>query len=167
MIDKLGTKGTWEARCYDAHGNPKWVDDWGNIVVDEGLNYALDVTLAGGDQTTTWYVGLTSTSPVVASGHTMAAHAGWTEVVDYAETERQTWVAGTVAGKSVDNSALTAKFTGSVDGTQVGGAFLVAVSTKGGTTGTLFSVGAFAKGNKPLDDGDTLEITAKYTNSST
>ena len=66
MIDKLGTKGTWEAHCYDLHGNPKWTDDWGNIVVDEGLNYALAAALTGGTQTITWYIGLTSASPVGA-----------------------------------------------------------------------------------------------------
>ena len=167
MKTNVSTKGTWEARCFDKNGEIKWLDNWENLVVNEGLDYALDVALAGGTQITTWYVSLTSDTPVPNATHTMASHTGWTEVTAYSEATRPEWVSGTVLDQSVDNAGVSAKFTGDTDGTTVGGAILVAESTKGGTTDILFSVGAFEKGNKPLDEGDTLEVTAKYSNTST
>lgn len=162
----IGTKGVWKARCFDPEGNLKWEDSWDNIVVDEGLDYALGATLTGATQTTTWYVGLTDGTPTTDGGDTMSSHAGWTEVTAYSEADRQTWTAGSVASQTVDNSGSPATFTGDTNGTTVGGAFLVSDNTKGGTSGTLFSVGAFQAGDKTLDNGDTLEVTAEYSNSS-
>lgn len=162
----IGTKGVWKARCFDPEGNLKWEDGWDNIVVDEGLDYALGATLTGATQTTTWYVGLTDGTPTTAGGDTMSSHAGWTEVTAYSEADRQTWTAGSVASQTVDNSGSPATFTGDTNGTTVGGAFLVSDNTKDGTSGTLFSVGAFQAGDKTLDNGDTLEVTAEYSNNS-
>ena len=164
--EKIGTKGVWKVRCYDTSGSLKWEDNWENLVVNEGLDYALGATLTGATQTTSWFVGLTDGDPTPAAGDTMGSHAGWEEVTAYDEAARQAWTGGSVSSQTVDNSASPATFTGSTNGTTVGGAFLVSDDTKGGTTGTLFSAGAFQAGNKTLDDGDTLEVTAEYSNSS-
>lgn len=166
MFNKMKTKGLWTAKCYDKEGNLKWEDGWKNRVPNDALDYSLEASLTGGTQTTTWYVGLTGESPTTDASDTMGSHSGWSEITDYSETARPEWVPGSVSDQSVDNSASVASFTGSTNGTTVGGAFLVSDDEKGGTSGTLFSVGAFEAGDKTLDDGDTLEVTVEVSNSS-
>lgn len=156
-------RGRWTVQCH-RNGELLWEDVIENLVVNAGLNHALDATLSAGTQITTWYLGLMSASPSAAAGDTMSSHGGWTEVTAYDEAARQTWTDGGVSGQSVSNSGSPAVFTISTNGTDVGGCFLTSVSTKSGTTGTLFAAGAFAAGNKSLDDGDTLTVTATFTN---
>lgn len=155
--------GVFSVMCHDQDGNLRWQDEAHNIVTNAGLNHVLDATLSAGTQITTWYVGLTDGTPTVAAGDTMSSHAGWAEVTNYDEAARQTWTDGGVASQSVDNSASPAVFTCSTNGTTVGGSFLTSSSTKGGTTGTLYSVAAYSGGDKSVDDGDTLTITYTFT----
>lgn len=156
-------KGVWTVTIRDPQGNVIREDTWENLVTDAGLNELLSATLAAGTQTTTWYIGLTDGTPTAAAGDTMASHAGWTEVTGYDEAARQTWTAGSVASKSVDNSASKATFTITSDSTTVGGAFLGSNNTKSGTTGTLYSIGAFSGGDVTLSAGSTLQVTATFT----
>lgn len=142
----------------------KWADSWTNIVVNEGINHALDVTLSAGTPDTTWFVGLTDGTPTVAAGDTLASHAGWVEVTNYDETNRVAWVDGGVSSQSVSNSASPAVFTISATVT-VGGAFLAGVNT--GTAGTLYAAASFTGGDKSLADNDTLTVTATMTGSAT
>jgi hypothetical protein len=153
----------WEVECKDKQGNLKWTDTIDNLVVNEGLDHILESTLAGGSQITTWYVGLLNDSPTVAATDTMSSHAGWTENTNYDEAVRQTWTPGSVASQSVDNSASKATFTMDTDSDTVAGAFLVSNSTKSGSTGVLYSGGAFSGGDKSVDDGDTLTVTLTAT----
>ncbi len=160
-------RGHYEIRCYDRHGILKWSDEIENRIVNVGLDHTLDTELSGGTQVTTWYVGLTDGTPTDAAADTMASHAGWTEVGTssgdaYDETVRQTWQDDGVTSQSVDNSTNKATFTMNASKT-VGGAFLVSNSTKGGTSGTLFSVGAFTGGDKSVVSADTLQVTATFT----
>jgi hypothetical protein len=91
----------------------------------------------------------------------MASHAGWTEDQNYSEATREVLTLGTVSGGSVDNSASKASFSINATAT-IGGAFLTTVSTKGGTTGTLYGGAAFAA-NRSVVSGDTLNVTATLT----
>lgn len=168
-------RGAWKITARDLLGRVKWVDELGhvdvrtglwiphNLIVNAGLDYILDAGLSGGTPITTWYVGLTDGTPTPAAGDTSASHAGWTEVTAYDEAVRQTWVDAGVSGQSCTNAASPATFTIDTNGTTVGGAFLISVSTKGGSTGTLYAVGAFSAGDKSLDDNDTLDVTAAFT----
>jgi hypothetical protein len=162
-LTPAGMKGRWEFICRDANGVEKWRDTIDNIVVNAGLNYLLDAGLSAGSQITTWYLGLTSATPTVAAADVMNSHAGWTEVTAYDEANRVTWADGGVSAQSVSNTATPADFTISANGTDIGGAFLTSVNTKGGTTGTLYAAGAFTAGNKSLDDNDTIEVTFTAT----
>lgn len=158
MNDRIPLRGRFDVVCYDAEGNVRWEDTIENLVVDEGVNYALDVALSGGAQISSWFVGLTDGTPTVAAGDTLSSHAGWAEVQDYDEASRPSWADGGVSGKSVDNSGSPAAF--SINATvTIGGAFLASDSTKGGTTGTLYAAGAFSGGDKSLNSGDTLNVT--------
>jgi len=140
-----------------------WVDEFDNLVVNEGLDDALDKHLKGSSYTAAWYVGLADGTPSFAAGDTMASHAGWSEVTAYDEANRPTLTLGTVSGQSVDNSASKAEFTISSNDTTIGGAFVVSDNTKGGTTGVLYGGGAFSAGDKTLDDNDVLRVTVTCT----
>ncbi len=156
-------RGRWTVQCH-REGKLIWEDVIENIVVNAGLNHALDVTLSAGTQITTWYLGLISPSPSVAAADTMSSHGGWTEVTAYSEATRRTWTEAGPSSQSISNSASPAVFTVNADGTDIGGCFLTSVNTKGGSTGTLYAAGAFSAGNKSLDNLDTLTVTATFTN---
>lgn len=153
----------YHIECFDKHGNLKWVEDITNLVTNAGLNDLLDKYLKGSGYSAAFYVGLTDGTPTVAAADTMSSHAGWTEVVAYSESVREALTLGTVASQSVDNSASKASFSINADSTTVGGCFLTTVSTKSGTTGILYGVGAFSGGDKSTDDGDTLNVTVTCT----
>lgn len=161
--DAVQVMGHWQLRAFDPDGNLIHEDEWDNLVVDEGLNELLIQALTGGTQTATWYIGLTDGAPTAAAGDTMSSHAGWTEQQGYDEAVRQTWTPGAVSGKSVDNSGSVATFTITSDGTTIGGGFLTSDSTKGGTTGKLYSIGAFAGSDVTLSANSTLQVTATFT----
>jgi hypothetical protein len=158
----FGQRARLERLCSD----PRllWSDVWKNIVVNQGLNDLLNITLRGDTQDNTWFVGLTAGSPTVAAGDTLASHAGWTEVTVYDEAARVGWTPGaTTTTMSLSNTASPAVFTISANGTTIGGAFLAGDGTKGGTSGRLYAAGAFSAGNKVLDDNDTLTVTITAT----
>lgn len=159
MRDSFKPCMIWTLEAFDKNGNPKWTQEFKNTVVNTGLNDALDKWLKGSGYTAAFYVGLTDGTPTVNAADTMASHAGWTEVTAYDESTREVLTLGSVSSQSVDNSASKASFTISTNSTTIGGAFLTTDSTKGGTSGTLISAGAFTGGDKTLDDGDTLNVT--------
>jgi hypothetical protein len=142
-------------------GKVVWTEQVPNLVVDAGLNDSLDKHLKGSSYTAAWYCGLTAASPTVAAADTMSSHAGWTEDQNYSESVRQTITFGTVASKSVSNSASKAVFTINAT-TTIGGAFMATISTKGGTTGTLYGGAAFGA-NRSVISGDVLNVTITCT----
>ena len=161
LVDGVIPKGKWNVICRDKHGRIKWRDTIDNLVTDAGEDEVLAATLKNAAQAA-WYVMLTDGTPTVAEGDTAASHAGWVEVQTYSESVRETWNGGAVSGQSVDNSASKASF--SINGTvTVGGAALISNNTKGGTSGILYSAGAFSGGDKSLANGDTLDVTATFT----
>ena len=156
--------GRFKMACYDKDGALKWEAEEDNLVVNVGLQYMCGTALTSVTQVTSWFIGLygsgATNSP--AAGDTMSSHAGWTEVTAYSNGTRPacTFATATTANPSVaTNSASVAAF--SINGTTtVGGAFLVSNSTKGGTTGTLFSAADFsAPGDRAVASGDTLNVT--------
>lgn len=163
--DAMKAAGCFEIVCRDKNGKEKWRDIARNLVVNAGLDYLLDAGLSGAAPITSWFLGLADGTPTPAAGDTMASHAGWTEVTAYDEAARQAWSEAGVSAQSITNSASPAVFTVSANGTTIGGLFLTSVNTKGGSTGTLYSVAAFSAGDKLLDDNDTLTVT--YTTSLT
>ena len=158
--EKAQAKMVWTMVAKDSQGNVKWSDEGENLIVNTGLDYLLENDIIA----STLYIGLTDALPTVAAGDTMASHAGWTEVTAYDEAARQAWGQGAASG-GVTTNATAATFTASGT-TTVGGGFLTTVATKGGTTGTLFSVKAATEGNRALVAADTLDVTISLTVSS-
>lgn len=152
-------------RAFDKHGNLKWTEEFDNVVVNEGLNDLLDKYFKGSSYTAGFFVGLIDSTPTPAAGHTAAQIGGtnvWDEITAYDESTREALTLGTVSSQSVDNSASVATFT--ISGTvSIGGAFLITNSTKGGTSGVLYSAAAFTGGDRDLVDDDSLEVTVTLT----
>ena len=156
--------GRFDIKCLDKDGNVKWEASNHNLVVNVGLQYMAGAALTSTTQITAWYIGLygAAASNNPAAGDTTASHAGWTEVTTYSNATRvaATFAASTAANPSVvTNSASPATFN--MNGTTtVGGAFLVSLSTKGGTTGTLFSAADFqSPGDRSVISGDSIVVT--------
>lgn len=154
--------GRFDVECRNADGSLAWRDSFPNGTTDAGINDNLAVYLASGTQKTTWYLGLIDDSGFSALNvtDTMASHTGWTESTAYAESVRQTWTPGAVAGKSVTNSS-SPTFTMNATVT-IKGAFLVSSNTKGGTAGTLWATGAFSA-EQSLVSGQTLHFSYTCT----
>jgi hypothetical protein len=158
--------GTLTSQQYDKDG--KLVSERTaeiNGVTTAGLNHILDTEFHAGTQVTTWYLGLIngSSTPTLAAADTMASHAGWTEYTTYSQTNRVAWdETAAAAGSTTSNT--TSDFSMNGSGTVAGG-FLTSVSTKSGSTGTLFMTATFSGGNQTVSNGDTLKLT--YTLSTT
>jgi hypothetical protein len=129
-----------------------------NGIVDVGMNSLLDVGFNAGTQITTWYIGLIDNSgfTALAAGDTMASHTGWTESSDYDEATRPEWTTGSPSARAITN-ATTVDFTINATKT-IKGIFITSNSTKGGTTGTLWSTAAFGS-TVPVVDNDVLKVT--------
>jgi len=157
--------GHYVVRCIGPDGKEKWVEKFDNLVVDEGLNYILETALANETaQVTTWYVGLLEASPSPAAGWTKT-EVGAADFVDYDEANLVAWVPEAVASKSVANDVTTADFAINQDASSIGGAYLASANTKAveGGAAIIYSAGAFTGGNKAADSGDTLQVTATFT----
>lgn len=159
MATNMNVRVHWNWKCFDPNGNLKWNEEYDNLVVNTGLNYALDAALSGGTPITSWFIGLIDgATPTLAAGDTTASHGGWTENENYSQATRVAWVEAGVSAQSITNAASPAVFSIDTDAQTIGGGFLVSLNTKGGTTGTLFSEGAFATA-RTADDGDTINVT--------
>jgi hypothetical protein len=165
MAETVEPHGHYLIECFDADGNLKWTDQIENLVVTVGRNFALDTLLSGSAYTASWFLGLVdgASAPTYNAADTMASHAGWTENTGYSNATRP--VPNLSGAASAGSKASTATaFNINATGT-IAGCFLTTIGTKGGTTGTLYSVGSFTGGNRAVVNGDTLNVT--YTASLT
>jgi hypothetical protein len=92
----------------------------------------------------------------VAAGDTSASHAGWTESTAYSNGTRPapSWGAAAAGSKASTATAYNINGTDTIKG-----AFLITNSTKGGSTGVLYSAGLFSGGDRAVVNGDTLNVT--------
>jgi hypothetical protein len=166
--EKVAAGGVFTAACYDKDGNLKWEAKSHNLVVNVGLQDMNTQYFKGATYSAAWYIGIygAAASNTPAAGDTSASHAGWTEVTAYSEGTRPaaTFGTATTADPSViSNSASPAQFTMSGT-TTVGGAFLISNSTKGGSTGVLFSASDFqSPGDRSVISGDIVKVTYQFS----
>ena len=163
--ESASAKGRYKIQCHDAQGNLKWEDIAPNLVVNVGLQDMNAKYFTGSAYTAAWYLGLITgpgSGTTIAAADTMSSHAGWSENTGYSQATRPTCTFGTptTANPSVaTNSASPATFTINATST-IAGAFLTSISTKGGTTGILFSASDFSSpGDRAVVSGDTLSVT--------
>lgn len=139
--------------------------EFDNLVVDQGLNHILDVTLHGATQVGAWYIGVFEGNYTPVAGVTAATiTAASTECTNYDEATRVSYDEAAAAAKSITNAASRATFTFNATKT-IYGAFLVSAPAKSATTGTLLSAGRFTTA-KDVEDDDQLLVTYTFNASS-
>lgn len=162
-MDNIKLKGRFHCEILDVDGKTV-LDQWDceNGITTAGLNDLLNVYFGAGTQKTVWYVGLIDNAGFssLAAGDTPSSHSGWTESTAYSESVRQTWTLGSASAGVVTN-ATSMTFTMNAT-TTINGIFIISVSTKGGTTGTLWSTGSFSS-TKSLVSGQALKVTYSLT----
>lgn len=162
--DTLQAHGWLRVECHDADGNLRWAEEGPNLIVTAGRNKLLDETLSGSAYTAVWYVGLIDNAgfSAIATGDTMASHAGWTESSAYSQGTRPQM---SFSAASSGSKASSANVSFSINATAtINGAFLADNATKGGSTGTLFAGKSFSAA-RSVQSGDTLNVgyTASLT----
>ncbi len=158
----IEARGFYAVECVGADGQVKWTDTIKNLVTTVGKNFLLDTLLAGSAYTAAWYLGLVdgASAPTFDVANTAASHAGWTESTAYSNATRP---APSFGAASAGSKATTATAFNINATATIAGCFLISNSTKGGTTGTLYSCGAFSGGNRAVANGDTLNVTYTAT----
>ena len=130
-----------------------------NLVVNEGLDYLLNVAFNGTAAVTAFYIGLFSgnVNPQATwTGANVVAQA--TEFTSYSETTRQAWETDPSTAQSVGNSGDEAMFTFTGSGHTVRGAFLAQASAKSAATGILIAATRFAADRTGLGAPDRLGV---------
>lgn len=157
-VESCSATGVYKVTCVGEDGQVKWEDEYKNLVTTVGKNDLLDKFLTGSAYTATWFLGLVdgASTPTYAAADTAASHAGWTESAAYSNATRPApaWSAASAGSKATTATAFNINATATIAGT-----FLIANSTKSGTTGVLYSAGSFTGGNKSVSSGDTLNVT--------
>jgi hypothetical protein len=156
--EQANASGFYEVECV-RDGEVVWTDRIDNLVTTVGKNDALDKYLAGSAYTAAWYLGLIDSGSysAVAAADTSASHGGWTESTAYSQGARPTaaWSAASAGAKALSSAASFSINAGAT----IKGCFLISNSTKGGTTGILYSAGLFSGGDKVVQNGDTLNVS--------
>jgi hypothetical protein len=163
-VDDLRVGGHFTVECYDSLGDIKWQDGFDNLVVNQGLADMNAKYFSGTSYSATWFMGLidNSPAPTLAAADSMSSHAGWTESANYSGARKQlTFGTPTQADPSViAASAVSFSITGA---DTIYGAFVASDSVVGGTSGILFSEGAFSSVRNVVN-GDTLNVTYSLSN---
>lgn len=168
VTEGVGAGGVYTLQCFDKDGKLKWEASSHNLVMNVGLQDMNAQYFKGITYTAAWFIGLVTgpgSGTTFAAGDTMSSKA-WTENTGYSNATRPaaTFGTATTADPSVQtNSASPASFSINATST-IAGAFLVNNSTKGGTTGILFSASDFsAPGDRSVVSGDTLNVTYTFS----
>lgn len=160
-LDHIPFKGVYVVECIKPDGTRRWKSVAHNLITDLGANLTLN-TMLGNAAAGAVVMGLKGTG-TAANADTQASHAGWSEVggtnapAYTGNRPTPSFSAASARSKatsSVVSFAITS--TGTVAGIfiNIGGS-----ATKDNTTGTLFSVGNFAEGNRSVVGGDTLNVS--------
>jgi Rad3-related DNA helicase len=146
-------RGTFDYKILDVDGTVLETGFVRNGVTTVGLTSLLEAW-----DDTTRYVGLIDSTSFeeVATSDTMSSHAGWVELTDYSEAVRQTLTLSAPASAAVQTSA-NCVFTMNATVT-VKGMFINTVSTKGGTTGTLWCTAIFDTA-RAFISGQVLQVS--------
>lgn len=115
-----------------------------NGIITLSINDMLDDYFNNGTTPTAFYLGLISNTGFTAlsSSDSSSSHSGWTEETGYSESTRPAWGPGSAAaGLKTNSTPIT--FTATSD-LAVKGLFVISNSTKGGSTGILWSTGTIS-----------------------
>jgi len=169
MKSNIEVTGIWKVVHRDKNGKIKSVEEFKNLITNEGLDYLLNAGVHGSTQISAWYFAPFTAAHTPAAGDTYAS-PGYTEATsEISEAARQEWAEGASSGQSVTNS--TAATITAATSVTIYGAGIVgggsAPTTKGNTAGggTLLASGQFSS-SKSLTSGETLDLTYTLSASS-
>lgn len=149
-------QGHYFLRCLDPSGVEKWLEEFDNLVTNEGRTFVLE-TVFRTQFTPAWYMGFKSALGGQAAGDTLASHAGWTEVFPQG-SNRVTLTFTAAASQSITTGQFNVPVT-LAGPTNVGGALVCTSQT--GTAGKLYSIGDFSQ-LRSVSAGDTLQLTETF-----
>jgi len=136
-----------------------------NIVVDEGLIYVINTSLAAVAQQASWFVGIfqNNYTPVPADTAALFPGAGVANEInaEYTEGTRPAYTPNVTNLTNVSNSSVPATFTINA-AVSAYGAFLVSDSVKTGTTGVLCAASKFTA-VRNLVNADVLNVSYQLT----
>lgn len=136
-----------------------------NRVVNQGLNYTLNVALHEQAKISSWYIAPFAANVSPAADVTAATFAATlTEFTSYSEPNRQVWTPdGAATALELINNAAPALFTVVGGGqTAIYGAGLLSAQAKGATTGVCFSAGRLLGGTGLTNLQEGFEVRIKY-----
>ncbi len=159
----LNLKGKFVCELIRLDGTKELIDIE-NAVTNEGKNLLFNVMFHSTTAITTWYIGLINgdgSFSTTAVTDTMSSHAGWAEFglssgTGYSQSTRVSWGPDAAASQAISNTT-AATFDIITSGT-LRGVFISTNSTKGGTTGTLWSSALFTS-SLSVSNGDQIKIT--------
>lgn len=131
-----------------------------NKTMTLGLDEINNKFWAGSSYTAALYMGLKGTG-TPAAGDTSSSHSSWTEDQNYSQSTRP---APSFSASSAGVKATSAAVVFTMNGvTDIYGAFISTLSTKGGTTGILVTAGDFTEGHQAVTATSTLNVSYSYT----
>ncbi len=136
-----------------------------NRVVNQGLNYTLNVALHEQAKISAWYIAPFVANVTPAADVTAANFASTlTEFTSYSEPNRRVWTPdGAATALELINDAAPALFTVTGGGqTAIYGAGLLSAQAKGATTGMLFAAGRLQGGASLTGLQEGFEVRIKY-----
>lgn len=157
-MDNLQLRGCFHVTCHSPEGRLLWRERVANAITYGGLDDLLAAGFKGGTQRSNWYLGLLDAVSYtgVSLDDTLSSHSGWTELTSYTSSTRPGWT--TLAGqKGFLGNTSPRSFTLNANAA-IKGLFLASDSTKGGTSGILWSTGLYAA-TRSLLSGQILGVT--------
>lgn len=152
----LTLSSTYKFDCY-RDGELAWTDTRENLVVNEGLELAMD-SIFGGKETPQLYVGLIDNHAAITPEDTMPTHE-YNEFLGVVNNRRAeaTFVKGTLTDNTWSYVANNVQTMIANKG-HIYGAFLTTGDTKGERVGILYGAALMAE-RKNVVSGDALLIT--------
>lgn len=164
MASLLDPRGVFQLVHRSKHGQIISIEEFKNLVTNQGKNHILDVAFNAGTNGDYHYFAIFAGAFTAAATSTYAGGGGGTESAGYDETLRQQWSPGAAASQEVSNStAATITATGSLSVTGIGlvtspgnNSGITAPQNTACSDGVLVSESAVTKS---LSAAETLDIT--------
>ncbi len=158
--EKLPLQGIFKRVEHWRDGKLFQVYSFPNAIKNSAKNSLFDTMFNAASQVAAvnWCIGLIDNASfsAEAAADTMASHAGWIEFTGYSESTRVAWGQGSASGQAIVNSA-AAVFDITASSATLYGIFVASQSTKGGTSGLLWTSGSFPS-SVPVVSGDQIKI---------
>jgi hypothetical protein len=162
---QIPTQELFVGGVYEIYVNGELVEELPNLVTTEGLNYLLEVALAGGSQISNWYVTAYKNAVTPAANWDASnfdSTADEIDATDVTAATRQPWSNAAVSSAQVDNYASKAEYTVLSATLDLNGVAFVSNANYGDVTGKVLSATQFGATRSLLQD-DVLGIGYRFT----